>query len=153
MRAVAVALMIIAAVDVHAQDRPPGDSSKIEQQLMQLEREWIKADFTHDAAWYGEHLADDFTSVDIRGRVGTKADELADAKARRPMREKHAIDDMKVRVYGNTAVVTGKVTTRQGPTKDRMDDYQLRFTDVFVYDNGRWRVVATQGTRIVANAP
>ena len=57
---------------------------------------------------------------------------------------------MKVRIYGDAAVVTG-IVTRTGaykgvPFKDR----QHLFTDTFVRRDGRWQCVASQGTLAAA---
>ncbi len=52
------------------------------------------------------------------------------------------MDQLAVRAYGDTAIVTGR-TTATAPVALR-----LRFTDVFVRRNGRWLVVASHATRI-----
>jgi ketosteroid isomerase-like protein len=149
--ALVLALVLIASTGAQGQESTaPASERNVEQQLLALEREWVQADINHDVSWYQKHVAEDFTSVDTRGRMETKKEGIAAAKAGLPIYEQHAVDDMTVRVYGDTAVVTGRITTRQGKSSDAMESYQLRFTDVFVKKNGRWQVVATQGTRIAA---
>jgi ketosteroid isomerase-like protein len=77
--------------------------------------------------------------------VSDRAGDLADLKGPNPMTS-CVDDDVKVRVYGDTAVVMGR-GRRSGmfkgaPFKDR----EITYTDVFVRRNGRWQCVASQGT-------
>ena len=60
----------------------------------------------------------------------------------------HSIEpsDMKVRVYGTTAIITAsatmKVTSKGVPATNH-----LRYTDVWVLRDGRWQMVGWQSTR------
>ena len=56
-------------------------------------------------------------------------------------------DDVKVRVYGNTAVMTGRFTAK-GKFRDKSIDIRERYTAVWVKREGRWRLVAEQGNLI-----
>jgi len=61
--------------------------------------------------------------------------------------ESRELSDLDVRMYGNTAVVTGQVN--QKSTNDGADTSgQNRFTSVYVKQNGRWISVANQATAI-----
>jgi hypothetical protein len=56
-------------------------------------------------------------------------------------------DEMKVSIYGNTALVTGRVTsTYKSPKGEAV--IRSRFTDVFVKIKGRWRIVAGHSSRM-----
>lgn len=55
-------------------------------------------------------------------------------------------DDLRVRVYGQAAVVTGRVRWRVR-NRDREVDDERRFTSVFVKQKRQWRIVAQQMTR------
>jgi Ketosteroid isomerase homolog len=61
-------------------------------------------------------------------------------------------EDMKVQVHGDTAVVTYR-STDKGNYKGNDLSGQYRWTDVFVKRNGRWQIVAGQGTRIMQQQP
>jgi hypothetical protein len=130
---------IIAGVAAGATQGIDVELTRIEQRLA---RAWIAADrATIDAI-----LADDWTTTDIQGRLRTKDDVMAGmlGGGARPIAAM-AIDDVHVRPLGAVAVVTGRTTVRAtGSTTDIV----LRFTDVFVQRDGRWQVVASQGTRI-----
>jgi hypothetical protein len=58
--------------------------------------------------------------------------------------------NVKARVYGNAAVVTG-LGTRSGTYKGSgFADQQFLWTDTFTMKDGRWQCVASQGTSIAA---
>jgi ketosteroid isomerase-like protein len=52
------------------------------------------------------------------------------------------MSEMKVRMHGNTAIVTGLYHER-GKDKDGVYDYRDRFTDVWMNAGGRWRLIAS----------
>ena len=56
-------------------------------------------------------------------------------------------DQMKVNIYGNTALVTG-VEHVEGTYKGHAGLFDLRFANVFVYRDHRWQLVRAQGTPI-----
>ena len=85
-------------------------------------------------------------------QMRTKADEIANLKKPAPAGTPPIFmtADTKVRVYGDTAVLTGKVikkgTYAEGPRKGQEYNFQYRYTDVYVKRNGRWQVVASHLT-------
>ena len=61
--------------------------------------------------------------------------------------ESRHISDLTIRVYGDTAVVTGRSNQKGMENgKDYSGDY--RFTRVYVRQKGRWLTVALQATAI-----
>ena len=84
-------------------------------------------------------LADDLTEVAPSGAVGTKSSILSEAKSAKVSVCK--TEAMKVRVYGNAAVVRGVVTY-----KDSTSGGEYQFTDTYIRRNGRWQCVATHET-------
>jgi hypothetical protein len=90
-------------------------------------------------------VADDFTGTDETGNFRTKAEEKAIVQTP-PASVKASLthEDVQVRVYDETAVVTGLIVSKvQGGL-----NFQSRFTDTFVKRNGRWQVVARHYSRI-----
>jgi ketosteroid isomerase-like protein len=57
-----------------------------------------------------------------------------------------AVDQLQVRVYGDTAIVTGRTKAAAGGAAPQ--SVTLRFTDVFVHRDGRWLAVASHATRL-----
>jgi hypothetical protein len=117
------------------------DVGTVERQLLQSERDRCAATLSNDATALGAILADGIIDVWPGGNITTKAQDLADV-----VTEKTGVcevDQMKVKVYGNTGVVVGRLTIGSiGATR------QLRFTDTYVRLDGRWQVVLSSGTEI-----
>ena len=127
-----------------------GERAKIERELMQMEHDWSAAYLSHDISVVDRILADDFLGTDGRGIMTDKKQELEDARSENPNRKvlSEAIDDLKVRIYGDTAIVNGRTTEKiQSGGKEFVIQY--RRTDVFVKRNGRWQCVSFHGSRII----
>jgi ketosteroid isomerase-like protein len=90
--------------------------------------------------------ADEFSITHANGRVLTKADEIAGLKRQTGPRDPNTAfltEGTKVRVYGDTAVLTGIVVMK---FKDSVE--RSRYTDVYVKRDGRWQVVASHLSRL-----
>ena len=57
------------------------------------------------------------------------------------------LDDLKVRLYGNTAVVTWRMMSK-GFIQNSAAVNEARFTDVFIRRAGRWQCIASQSTPV-----
>ena len=152
MRSTRTACFVVAvAFAAPAFAQPAADG--VAAQLMQMERDWCKALATRDPALMEPILADDYTSVNSRGVMSTKASELADAKAGASGFAECTNDAMKVRVFGDAAVITGHNVTsgtyRGKPFKNR----ESYWTDTYVRRNGRWQCVASHSSPAVAAQP
>jgi len=125
-------------------------SENVEKKIMQLERDWGDALTKHDIAALDRILADDHTVITKDGSVLTKAQELA--KHGESADELFDFEPMKVRVFGDTAVVSGGHREKsQYHGRDTSGHY--RWTDLFVKRNGRWQAVASQLTRVEEGKP
>jgi ketosteroid isomerase-like protein len=119
---------------------------EVEQSLMQTEREWVEAAQKKDAATLDRILADDWVGQGPTG-TATKAESLADLKSGDNKLESITLGDMKVRVFGDTAVVTGS-DDEKSSYKGTDTSGHYTWTDVFVKRQGRWQAAASQGTRM-----
>jgi ketosteroid isomerase-like protein len=128
-----------------------GDKSapkgKVEQELIKLEQDRAQAAVRADTAFLEQNTADDYTFINARGMLRTKAQILADLKSGDVKLQSNDLDDLQVRVYGDTAVVTGR-STQKGQAYGQDASGQYRFTRMYVKRNGRWQSVAFQSTRI-----
>jgi uncharacterized protein (TIGR02246 family) len=140
-------LSLVLSVAVLAEAKQPKSDSDatISQTLQAMEQTWLNAEKNHDAAAFEKLVADDWMAISPDGKSQTKAERAAEIKAGHIASA--TLGDMKVRVFGDTAVVTGtddEVTMTDG--KKSSDHYV--WTDVFVKRNGKWLAVASQTAQI-----
>lgn len=141
--------LIAAAVSASAQKTVSSADTKTVNLLMQLERDIGQANVRRDKKFFEKIEAEEFIFTDSGGGITTKAEDVASLdKPPGDLRlTSYEVDEMKVSVYGITAVVTGR-TTIISKGKDREVTSRSRFTDVFVKRAGRWQLVAGHSSRI-----
>jgi ketosteroid isomerase-like protein len=138
-----ILLMAAIALLVSAQN----DKNSVTQTLLQIEHDWSEADTHKDAAALNRILADDWMGIDFEGTLLTKPQALAGIDSGSGSLESTVLGDMKVRIYGTTAIVTGTDTEKsEYHGKDSSGKYL--WTDVFVLRDGRWQAVSSQSTRV-----
>ena len=139
------ALAAVSASAAFAQS--PADAVAVEKEIRQIEEELRAAAVKADAATFERLMADDYTNTNRNGLTRSKAEVIADAKSGAAKTESLTLDNVKVRVYGDTAVLTAdrmvKSTLRGQDTSGH-----LRELRVFAKRNGRWQAVAMQATPI-----
>jgi ketosteroid isomerase-like protein len=118
-----------------------------EKAVLQAMVEWCAAAQKGDAAALERILHDDYTLTSSRGQVTTKADDLAEARKGEVRYELLENRDMKVRLYGTTAVVTGR-TVVKGVSGGQAFSAEFQFTDTLLKVKGRWRPVASHASRL-----
>src|SRR5215471_19946602 len=118
-----------------------------EDEIKKLEELRNQAILHGDVAALDRMTSDDYTFVTLRGEMRTKQEILKGFASGSFHYESRQIFDLKVRVYGNTAVVTGRsVQKGMENGKDYSGDYW--FTRVYVRQNDNWLTVALQTTPI-----
>ena len=114
--------------------------------ISDLENGAVKADLAGDPAFYKKVLAEDWTRGDSDGTYYTKAELLklmADTRNIKTNSEK--LSELKVRVYGNTAVASYKDTYDILIMGERRA-HTIIATDTFVKIGGEWKQVASHGS-------
>ena len=152
MKHVVAILILIAAASPRAlaQAAPAGAAGAAEQEIVELEKKWNDAIQRQDMAQMGQFLPDGyFLAVGVQGQplqIVPRESWLENLKFYKI--HTHSIDEMKVRVYGDTAVVfmlyTQKATVGRTP-RDRSAQFVL--TDVWVKEKGGWRVAERHSSR------
>ncbi len=100
-----------------------------------------------DAAALERMTSDDYTFVTLRGEMRSKAQIVRDFRSGAAKYQSRKISDLKIRVYGDSAVVTGRAIQQGAENgKDYSGDYW--FTRVYVKQDGQWKTVALQTTLI-----
>jgi len=116
------------------------------EELLKWESEFARAITSNDVNAVDGFLADDWIIVDPDGGIIDKARFLGIIKSGALSHEMMESADLRVRLYGNTAVVTG-LTTTKGKFMGQDFTSCERATDIFVKQNDRWQCVFTQLTR------
>jgi ketosteroid isomerase-like protein len=111
-----------------------------------LESQWREAQLTDNVATLDRLLADDYLGISANGTLETKADVLALRRSGQLKITQLDLSDVKIRVYGDTAVVTSKVDLT-GKNGDRDISGHYRYTRVYNYRNGQWRIVSFEASR------
>jgi uncharacterized protein (TIGR02246 family) len=144
-----VVFFILAVGILHSSSSARAQTSTVVEQLTQLEQQLARALVERDLKAYASLLAPDWTTIDLSGRVLTKSQVVEELSSKERPIEAAVIDELKVRELGEmAAVVTGR-TKATGSYKGQRITVVLRFTDVMVKRDGRWQVVASQGTQIL----
>jgi ketosteroid isomerase-like protein len=119
----------------------------VEQQLKEMEDDWQKATRAKDIAALKRIIAEDWAATNEMGKILTREEYLSQTTANTDVIQSNENTDMRVRVFGDTAVVTGGLTekgTRNGTAYT--DTY--KWTDVFVKRGGHWQAVASQWAKV-----
>ena len=121
-------------------------TNTMQDEVLKLEKEFSQAIVKNDAEAVGRFLADDWIIIDPDGGIIDKATFLGVIKSGALTHEMMESDDTRVRIYGNTAIVTA-LTTTKGKFSGQVFTTQERATDVFVKQNGRWQCALSHLTK------
>ena len=137
------ALMLSAVSSAIAQQRgaQTRDTASTEQAVQQQDQERIRAQINADPVALRRIYADDFLGIGPTGVVRNKAEVIADFTTHALTYLSITTAEVHVRVYGNTAVETGR-STMVGQDKGKDVPRDNRFTRVWVMTDGRWQLVA-----------
>ena len=133
--------MLVASVGLQV-NAPDADAA-----FTRLETEWNTAHVQGDAATLGRLFADDLVVVVPGMRPLSKADSLGMFKAGGMKFDRYESSDIQSRVYGETAIVTGRIKRTRTIGGKTMDD-DWRFTKVYVRRAGNWQVVSFHASNV-----
>ena len=123
-------------------------NSEDEQTLIKIQHEWAKARLKRDSSFPQRIEADDFTVVWFNGTIVSKEEDLKSYESADTVFTDFKIDDLKVRFYGDMAIVVGQGSIKaHTKTQDLSGKYV--WTDTFVKQRGAWTAVASQVTPVV----
>ena len=122
-------------------------TNKIEQGILQLEKEWVEALVKADVTALERIYSDSLTYTHSNSLTDTKASYLANLKTGKTKYISMEREDVKVRVYGNTALHTSK-TNISLVTDGKPSSFAVKMLHVYVKEGKNWRMVAHQTTRM-----
>jgi uncharacterized protein (TIGR02246 family) len=122
-------------------------SGGTEKAVTALEQQWMQSQKTNNPDLVAPLLADKFVNTGTDGKVTGKAETLANAKATKY--ESIEYEDLKVTVFGDTAIATGGSKAKGTDESGKPLDEHVRWTDTWVkMPNGKWQCVASQGSPV-----
>jgi uncharacterized protein (TIGR02246 family) len=145
---IAVLVLTVAPMGV-GQEQRGSHRPIVEEAIKKLDNERIQAQIHADATALDRIYAADFIGVGPSGTLRTKPQVISDFTSGDLKFQSITTDDVQVRVYGNTAVETGR-STMNGQDKGKTVPRDTRFTRVWVKQQGRWRLVANHYSSQIA---
>lgn len=150
-RRVALAALVSvlpAAAIAHPQDKPKA-TQQVEQELMAFRAAMKAAMTAKDAAKIKAMYTESFTHTHGSGKVDGRDARIVSLLTGDPVIEDAPISEMVVRVHGDTAILSGR-----SPILNKTENktYDFRWIQVYVREDGAWKLAASQATRLPVNS-
>lgn len=129
-------------------DQQTQQKSDSEEEVLRLDHELLEARrlaAKGDTTALDRILADDFTATSLNGRMASRAQYLKYSARPNLSFRNFSTDEAKVRIYGDTAVATGR-TTVTGRDQGEEFNTRFRYTRVYVKRSGRWQLITSHLT-------
>jgi ketosteroid isomerase-like protein len=152
--ALLVVLPVLCSVPLIAQNNSPGlqvrviataNSGDFQRELVEIHAKWFEAFDAGDGATMDRLETSDLTLIMPNGEIWHKSEPRAGKQGKGDTGAKRQLSNVSVRVFGNTAVLTGVVTT-QGTRPD--ESGKSATTVVFTRTASGWKVASAQWTEI-----
>ena len=121
-----------------------------EEQVLQIDRERVQALLNNDASALDRIYAEELIFTNQYGVVRDKAHWIATARAGEFKFDSYTTEDVRVRIYGETAVVTGRFLAIGEARGSKLKGLPVRYICVYVKRDGHLQLVAQQATPITA---
>ena len=128
------------------------DDADPEKQVASLSKQCYAALVAGDTAALDALLSDDWLGIGPLGEVSSKAQQAKGLKDGTVDFISFDPSEVKVRVYGDAAVVTGRYQVEL-KIRGRENTIPVRITDSYARQGGKWRCVSVQVTRIAEPSP
>jgi ketosteroid isomerase-like protein len=130
--------LLALALPVFALDCPK-NQPKTEAVLIEIEQNWAQALSRKDADTVACMVSDEFEDADVDGSLHTRAQTLEHIPNRKP--GVNHLSELRAHVEGNMGFTRGLATLVDASGKVVA---RVRFTDVFIYRDGRWQALVGQ---------
>jgi ketosteroid isomerase-like protein len=127
-----------AGMRANAQAKPESTSQKV----LALEQKWNDAYKHSDVATMDSLLTNDFIITVEDGATYSKPGYIAHCSDPNVKVAVAEISDVKARMHGNAAVITGSYHEK-GTNKGEAYELHDRFTDVWQENGGKWQLIAS----------
>ncbi len=139
-----LALLSLGNASLSQAQQPSG---AIEKAVAALENQWMQSQKTNNPDLVAPLLADRFSNTSSDGKVSNKTESLASAKATKYSSVEY--EDVKVTVFGDTAIATGGFKGQGTDESGKPFNSHSRWTDTWVkMPDGKWQCVASHDSNI-----
>ena len=128
---------------------PPKDEAAVLSALTDLEQEWTVANINADKKKLDRILADDYVGV-TDGKTEGKAEYLKTIQ-RDTLIQKWKFEDLKANLSSDRATLTGTLRVEVKDEQGQIRPAAFRFTDKFVWRDGRWQATSSEVKPVVAS--
>jgi ketosteroid isomerase-like protein len=142
-RGLTVVVFVLAFTVSSAIAAPTGN----EQTFLKLQHDWAEARKNADMHFLDSFYAKEFTVGSMTGGESSRAQDMAMFSSGDLKPAVIEDTEMHVTIYGETAMVTG-LEHLEGTYRGNSGKFALRFTNVFVYRDGRWQLVRHQAAQV-----
>jgi hypothetical protein len=142
--------MLIAQLVAFSQtpkQKQKGGGGSVEQEILKLDAALFDAVWRADVKERERIAAEDLIYTTYYGSALDKAEWMAHVTKPAPENSKQIRDDLKTRVFGDTVVVTGRLTMKVVSPQSE-GRIQSRYTNVYAKRQGQWKLVAAQVTEV-----
>jgi hypothetical protein len=133
-------LLLLASVVVAPQGTKVADSVAAKE-VLEMKRQYDMALMGADSGWFERAFVDDYLLILGDATTYTKSEYIRQLTSRELIWETVTGQDQRVRIYGDTAVVTGRFSGK-GRLNEKPFTTDERFTSVWIRRNGRWNAVS-----------
>lgn len=142
-----IVALVLLSVTIPAWPQNQGTTGESEQAVAALEQQWLRAQQTSNPDLLAPLLADGFIETSSSGKLMGKAEALAGTKASKYQSAEYT--DVKVSVFGNTAIATGEFMGKGTDETGKAIESPERWTDTWVkMPNGKWQCVASHASLV-----
>ncbi|WP_266368026.1 nuclear transport factor 2 family protein [Tellurirhabdus rosea] len=140
MKSLLTACFLLVTTFVFAQ-------SADEKAVMAAEKQRFEAQVAKNYDVLNKVLADDLIYTHSNGNQDTKQSYIQSIKDGKSKYDAIDVQEMKVRVYGNTAIINGVCLIKAANNGETINT-RLRYTDVYVKKGNQWQMAAWQSLRL-----
>ena len=144
---VAALAVCLAMPSLARAQMPEAQTSKAVQEIIDFRNRYIEAEENRDVAYMEKIFADDFFALNPQGQLLDKAHQIANLKRLDRTLKLSPPREIQVHFHGNIAMLSERVTV-DGEDKGQHFGGDFRFLRIFVKENGEWKVVMAQGSRL-----
>jgi ketosteroid isomerase-like protein len=148
MLALAVLTLTVFAVPALATGPHPKRNDQYKRQVEKLEETWRTAQLNGDVEAMDKLLSDDYVGITMNGQVVTKMQQLERIRNRNTVLTRIELDDVKVKLIGQTAIVTSRAEV-DGTSDGAAMHGTYRYTRVYSRQpSGAWKITSFEATRV-----